>query len=68
MMHYIVKKNANGDYLFWNAKHKNFRYSGGSAYASLDGAKKAFSIIVQNHNLNAAEIEVASAETIINSY
>ena len=67
-MYYLTKKNSSGDYLFWNSKWKNFRYSGGSSYASLESAKKAYSIIVQNHNLNPAEIEVISAEAILNSY
>lgn len=67
-MYYLTKKNTSGDYLFWSAHHKNFRYSGGSSYASLEGAKKAYSIIVHNHNLNPAEVEITSAETILNSY
>lgn len=67
-MYYIVKKNAFGEYIFWNARVKNFRYNGGSAYASLDGAKKAFSAIVETYNIDASGVEIVSTETILNSY
>ena len=67
-MWYIAKKNQYGDYLFWNAHHKNFRYSGGSGYASLDGVKKAFSAIIQTYKIDPAGVEIVSTETILNSY
>ena len=67
-MYYIVKKNVYGDYLFWSSKRKNFSYSGGSAYASLDSAKKAASIISHNYKIGIQEIEIASHEAIVNHY
>ena len=67
-MYYIVKKNVYGDYLFWNSRHKNFRYSGGSAYASLNGAKTAFSAIISTYGIDPSGVEIASQETILNSY
>jgi hypothetical protein len=67
-MWYIVKRNAFGDYLFWHAHHKNFRYSGGSSYASLDGAKKAFSAIISTYNISPVGVEVVSHEAVLNNY
>ena len=67
-MYYIAKKNSYGDYLFWHAHHKNFRYSGGSSYASLDSAKKAFSAIISTYNISPVGVEVVSHETVLNNY
>lgn len=67
-MYYIVRRNAFGDYVFWNSRFKNFRYTGGSAYASLDSAKKAFVSIVETYNIDASDVEIVSTETILNSY
>ena len=68
MNYYITRKNAYGDYLFWNAHHKNFRYSGGSGYASLNGAKTALRAIIETYNISPVGVEIASAETILNAY
>jgi hypothetical protein len=67
-MWYIVRRNQYNDYLFWNAHHKNFRYAGGSAYASFNGAKAAFRAILQTYGIDPVGIEIASTETILNSY
>lgn len=67
-MFYICKKNTFSDYLFWNARTKIFSYSGGTGYASLESAKKAFSIIVEKYRLSSNTIEILSHEAIINSF
>ena len=69
-IYYIVKRNSYGDYLFWNHRRKNFNYSsaGGSGYASLNSAKTAFSAIINTYGIDPVGIEIASTETILNSY
>lgn len=67
-MWYIVKKNPYGDYLFWHSRYKNFQYSGGSSYASFNGAKAAFRAIMETYGIDPVGIEIASTETILNSY
>lgn len=67
-MYYITKKNIYGDYLFWSSHAKNFRYSGGSGYASLNSAKQAFSAIIRTYGIDPAGVEIASRETILNDF
>jgi hypothetical protein len=67
-MFYITRKNSWGEYLFWNAHHKNFKYSGGSGYASLNSAKTALSSIIHTYKISPVGVEIASTETILNSY
>lgn len=67
-MHYLVRRNSYGDLLFWSSRHKGFRYDGGSGYASLDSAKKAFSAIMETYNVSAENVEIMSHESILNFY
>jgi hypothetical protein len=67
-MWYICKKNAYGDYLFWSSRRKNFNYSSGSSYASLDSAKRAFSAIISTYNISPIGVEVVSHEAVLNNY
>lgn len=67
-MFLITKKNANNDYLFWNARTKNFNYSKPTKYGSLNSAKTALSVIIQTYKISPVGVEIASVETILNSY
>lgn len=67
-MYYIIKKNAYGDFLFWNARKKNFSYMGGSKYASQESAVTAFSLIVNTYNISSDNVEIYSHESILNHY
>jgi hypothetical protein len=67
-MHYLVKRNAYGDLLFWNPKRKNFSYSGGCGYASLDSAKTAFRAIMDTYNVSPENVEIMSHESVLNFY
>lgn len=67
-MHYLVKRNPYGDLLFWSSRHKGFRYDGGSGYASLESAKKAFSIIIDTYQIQPDLVEIMSTESILNHY
>lgn len=67
-MHYLVRRNAYGDLLFWNSRAKGFRYDGGSSYASLDSAKMAFRAIIEKYKVQSDSIEIMSHESILNHY